>query len=82
MCHRRQSEARKRVHLRTGRRTIALVSGGVLDAALVLAAIVLIQGIERHVLCPLLMGRTVHLRIVVALAEAESSAASSVSSSR
>ena len=50
---------------------IALVSGGVLDAALVLAAIILVQQIEGHVLYPLLMGRTVHLHpavIVVALA--------------
>ena len=50
---------------------IALVSGGVLDAALVLAAIVLVQQIEGHILYPLLMGRTVHLHpavIVVALA--------------
>ena len=50
---------------------IALVSGGVLDAALVLGAIILVQQIEGHVLYPLLMGRTVHLHpavIVVALA--------------
>jgi predicted PurR-regulated permease PerM len=50
---------------------IALVSGGVIDAALVLGAIVLVQQIEGHVLYPLLMGRTVHLHpaaIVVALA--------------
>jgi predicted PurR-regulated permease PerM len=50
---------------------IALVSGGVVDAALVLGAIVLVQQIEGHVLYPLLMGRTVHLHpavIVVALA--------------
>jgi predicted PurR-regulated permease PerM len=50
---------------------VALVSGGLLDAALVLAAIVLVQQIEGHVLYPLLMSRTVHLHpavIVVALA--------------
>jgi predicted PurR-regulated permease PerM len=50
---------------------IALVSGGVLDAALVLAAIIIVQQVEGHLLYPLLMGRTVHLHpavIVVALA--------------
>src|SRR6185436_5012969 len=50
---------------------IALVSGGVLDAALVLGAIILVQQIEGHVLYPVLMGRTVKLHpavIVVALA--------------
>jgi predicted PurR-regulated permease PerM len=50
---------------------IALVSGGVVDAALVLGAIVLVQQIEGHVLYPLLMGRTVNLHpaaIIVALA--------------
>ena len=50
---------------------IALVSGGLLDAALVLGAIVLVQQIEGHVLYPLLMSRAVHLHpavIVVSLA--------------
>ena len=50
---------------------IALVSGGLLDAALVLGAIILVQQIEGHVLYPVLMGRTVKLHpavIVVALA--------------
>jgi predicted PurR-regulated permease PerM len=50
---------------------IALVSGGLLDAALVLGAIVLVQQVEGHVLYPVLMGRTVHLHpavIVIALA--------------
>ena len=50
---------------------IALVSGGLLDAALVLGSIVLVQQIEGHVLYPVLMGRTVKLHpavIVVALA--------------
>ena len=50
---------------------IALVSGGLIDAALVLGAIILVQQIEGHVLYPLLMGRTVNLHpavIVVALA--------------
>jgi predicted PurR-regulated permease PerM len=49
---------------------IALVSGGVVDALLVLAAIVLVQQVEGHLLYPLLMGRTVHLHpaaIVIAL---------------
>jgi predicted PurR-regulated permease PerM len=49
---------------------IALVSGGLLDAALVLGAIVLVQQIEGHVLYPLLMSRAVHLHpavIVVSL---------------
>jgi predicted PurR-regulated permease PerM len=49
---------------------IALVSGGLLDAALVLGAIVLVQQIEGHLLYPLLMSRAVHLHpavIVVAL---------------
>jgi predicted PurR-regulated permease PerM len=50
---------------------IALVSGGVLDAALVLGSIILVQQIEGHVLYPVLMGKTVKLHpavIVVALA--------------
>lgn len=50
---------------------IALVAGGVVDALLVLGAIVLVQQIEGHVLYPVLMSRTVHLHpavIVVALA--------------
>ena len=50
---------------------IALVSGGLLDAALVLGSIILVQQIEGHVLYPVLMGRTVKLHpavIVVALA--------------
>ncbi len=50
---------------------IALVSGGVLDAALVLGAIVLVQQVEGHLLYPVLMARTVHLHpavIVIALA--------------
>jgi putative heme transporter len=49
---------------------VALVSGGVLDAALVLGAIVLVQQIEGHLLYPLLMSRAVHLHpavIVVSL---------------
>src|SRR5215216_4821124 len=49
---------------------IALVSGGVVDALLVLAAVVLVQQVEGHVLYPLLMSRAVHLHpavIVVAL---------------
>jgi putative heme transporter len=50
---------------------IALVSGGAVDALLVLAAIVVVQQIEGHLLYPVLMARTVHLHpavIVVALA--------------
>ena len=49
---------------------IALVSGGLLDAALVLGAIILVQQVEGHVLYPLLMSRAVHLHpavIVVSL---------------
>ena len=50
---------------------IALVSGGTVDALLVLGAIVLVQQVEGHLLYPLLMSRAVHLHpavIVVALA--------------
>jgi putative heme transporter len=50
---------------------IALVSGGLVDALFVLAAIVVVQQIEGHLLYPVLMARTVHLHpavIVVALA--------------
>ena len=50
---------------------IALVAGGLVDALLVLAAIVVVQQIEGHLLYPVLMARTVHLHpavIVVALA--------------
>jgi putative heme transporter len=50
---------------------IALVAGGVVDALLVLGAIILVQQVEGHVLYPVLMSRTVHLHpavIVVALA--------------
>jgi putative heme transporter len=50
---------------------IALVAGGLVDALLVLGAIVLVQQVEGHLLYPVLMSRTVHLHpavIVVALA--------------
>jgi predicted PurR-regulated permease PerM len=50
---------------------VALVSGGVVDALLVLGAIVIVQQVEGHLLYPLLMSRAVHLHpavIVVALA--------------
>jgi predicted PurR-regulated permease PerM len=50
---------------------VALVSGGLLDAALVLGAIILVQQVEGHLLYPVLMSRTVHLHpavIVIALA--------------
>jgi predicted PurR-regulated permease PerM len=49
---------------------IALVFNGLLAAGLVLAAIVIVQQVEGHLLYPLLMGRTVHLHpavIVIAL---------------
>jgi predicted PurR-regulated permease PerM len=49
---------------------VALVSGGVVDALLVLGAIVAVQQIEGHLLYPVLMSRAVHLHpavIVVAL---------------
>ena len=49
---------------------VALVSGGLLDALLVLGAIILVQQVEGHLLYPLLMSRAVHLHpavIVVAL---------------
>jgi putative heme transporter len=50
---------------------IALVAGGLVDALLVLGAIILVQQVEGHLLYPVLMARTVHLHpavIVVALA--------------
>jgi putative heme transporter len=50
---------------------VALVSGGVVDALLVLGVIILVQQVEGHLLYPLLMSRAVHLHpavIVVALA--------------
>src|SRR5215210_5372733 len=50
---------------------VALVSGGVVDALLVLGVIVVVQQVEGHLLYPLLMSRAVHLHpavIVVALA--------------
>src|SRR5215212_2809078 len=50
---------------------VALVSGGVVDALLVLGVIVLVQQVEGHLLYPLLMSRAVHLHpavIVVSLA--------------
>jgi predicted PurR-regulated permease PerM len=50
---------------------IALVSNGLLAAALVLAAIVVVQQVEGHLLYPVLMSRTVHLHpaaIVLSLA--------------
>jgi predicted PurR-regulated permease PerM len=50
---------------------IALVSGGVVDALLVLGVIILVQQVEGHLLYPLLMSRAVHLHpavIVVSLA--------------
>jgi len=49
---------------------IALVSGGLVDAALILGAIVIVQQIEGHLLYPVLMGRAVQLHpavIIVAL---------------
>jgi predicted PurR-regulated permease PerM len=50
---------------------IALVSNGLLAAALVLGAIILVQQVEGHLLYPVLMSRTVHLHpavIVLSLA--------------
>jgi predicted PurR-regulated permease PerM len=50
---------------------VALVSGGLVDALLVLGVIVIVQQVEGHLLYPLLMSRAVHLHpavIVVALA--------------
>jgi predicted PurR-regulated permease PerM len=44
---------------------IALVSGGLVTALLILGAVVLVQQIEGHLLYPLLMGRTVHLHPAV-----------------
>jgi predicted PurR-regulated permease PerM len=46
---------------------IALVSGGLVDALLVLGAVVLVQQVEGHLLYPLLMGRTVNLHPAVIL---------------
>jgi predicted PurR-regulated permease PerM len=46
---------------------IALVSNGLLTAALVLGAIILVQQVEGHLLYPLLMSRTVHLHPAVIL---------------
>ena len=50
---------------------VALVSGGVVDAPLVLGVIILVQQVEGHLLYPLLMSRAVNLHpavIVVSLA--------------
>jgi putative heme transporter len=50
---------------------VALVSGGVVDALLVLGVIILVQQVEGHLLYPLLMSRAVNLHpavIVVSLA--------------
>ena len=44
-----------------------LVLAGYVAALLVLAAIVVVQQVERHILYPLLMGRTVHLHPAVIL---------------
>jgi len=44
---------------------IALVSNGLLAAALVLAAIIVVQQVEGHLLYPILMSRTVHLHPAV-----------------
>jgi predicted PurR-regulated permease PerM len=50
---------------------IALVSGGVAEALIVLALVIAVQQIEGHVLYPLIMGRTVHVHpiaVILALA--------------
>jgi putative heme transporter len=44
---------------------IALVSNGLLAAGLVLAAIIIVQQVEGHLLYPVLMSRTVHLHPAV-----------------
>ncbi|MFD0899640.1 AI-2E family transporter [Actinomadura sediminis] len=44
---------------------IAFVGGGVTDALLVLAAVLVVQQAESHLLQPLIMGRTLHLHPVV-----------------
>lgn len=44
---------------------VALVSGGVTDALLVLAVVVVVQQVEGHVLAPLVLGRAVALHPVV-----------------
>jgi predicted PurR-regulated permease PerM len=44
---------------------IALVSQGVVAAAIILGAIIVVQQVEGHVLYPVLMSRTVHLHPVV-----------------
>ena len=46
---------------------VALVSGGVVDAALVLAVVIGVQQVEGDVLAPLVMGRAVSLHPVVIL---------------
>lgn len=50
---------------------IALVSGGVAAALIVLALVIAVQQIEGHLLYPLIMGRTVHVHpiaVILALA--------------
>jgi predicted PurR-regulated permease PerM len=50
---------------------IALVSGGVAEALIVLALVIAVQQIEGHLLYPLIMGRTVHVHpiaVILALA--------------
>jgi predicted PurR-regulated permease PerM len=44
---------------------IAFVSGGLTDALLVLAAVIIVQQAESHLLQPLIMGRTLNLHPVV-----------------
>ncbi|QFG21404.1 AI-2E family transporter [Actinomadura sp. WMMB 499] len=44
---------------------IAFVGGGITDALLVLAAVLVVQQAESHLLQPLIMGRTLHLHPVV-----------------
>lgn len=44
---------------------IALVSGGLATALLILGAVVIVQQVEGHLLYPLLMGRAVHLHPAV-----------------
>jgi predicted PurR-regulated permease PerM len=46
---------------------IALVSGGVVTALIVLALVIAVQQIEGHVLYPLIMGRTVNVHPIVVI---------------
>ena len=50
---------------------IALVSGGVVTALIVLGLVIAVQQVEGHLLYPIIMGRTVHIHpiaVILALA--------------